>query len=83
MAIIKSLDPVSYTHLDVYKRQEQRIKCEQQNIKNDINFKEIKEQNIQFQQSISVKFDELKNDIQERNKRFENTNEIIRTSRCV
>ena len=33
---------------------EQKIKCEQQNIKNDIIFKEIKDQNTQLQQSISA-----------------------------
>ena len=37
--------------------------------------KKCEQQNIQLQQSISVKFDELINNIQEKNKRLENTNE--------
>ena len=54
---------------------EQKIKCEQQNIKNDINFKELKEQNIKFEQSISVKFDDLSNVHCKRC--------LLYTSRCV
>ena len=54
---------------------EQKIKCEQRNIKNDINFKELKEQNIKFEQSISVKFDDLSNALCKRC--------LLYTSRCV
>ena len=43
-------------HSDINK---QKIKCEQQNIKNDINFQELKEQNIKFEQNINVMFDNL------------------------
>ena len=57
------------------KLDEQRIKCEQQN--------------IQLQQSISVQFDELINDIQEKNKRNslnkleQSKSCLLYTSRCV
>ena len=42
--------------------------------------KKFEEQNIQLLQSISVNFDELINDVQEKNKCLENTNEIIRNN---
>ena len=38
---------------------ELKIKCEEQNVKMDTNFKEIKEQNVNFENSINVRGDEL------------------------
>ena len=43
-------------------------------------YKKFEEQNIQLQQSISVKFDDFINNVQEKNKCLENTNEIIRNN---
>ena len=69
---------------------EHRIKCEQQNIKNDINFKELEAQNIELEQNISLKFDFMSNELCKRIderfqidiKRIDDDNVTRNTGKC-